>query len=214
MMKKKWWIAVPAAGVLTLGAFGVYGMGLFSAAPAVPAAGQGSVVEQLRPVAVAEAAAEVAAPEKSYVTYQEVKAKAFEQSGFKEKDITNYEIKFDSRGFMPIYQVEVETNAGGVDLQYDARTGELLGTQESTWRHTRTKKLIRDNKVIGDDKAMALALKDAGVTQESLDRYELKLRTKNNEMTYEVELHIGQQEYEYDIRASDGVILKKEYDMD
>ena len=214
MMKKKWWIAVPAAGVLTLGAFGVNGMGLFSAAPAVPAAGQGSVVEQLRPVAVAEAAAEVAAPEKSYVTYQEVKAKAFEQSGFKEKDITNYEIKFDSRGFMPIYQVEVETNAGGVDLQYDARTGELLGTQESTWRHTRTKKLIRDNKVIGDDKAMALALKDAGVTQESLDRYELKLRTKNNEMTYEVELHIGQQEYEYDIRASDGVILKKEYDMD
>ena len=213
-MKKKWWIAVPAAGVLTLGAFGVYGMGLFSAALAVPAAGQGSVVEQLRPVAVAEAAAEVAAPEKSYVTYQEVKAKAFEQSGFKEKDITNYEIKFDSRGFMPIYQVEVETNAGGVDLQYDARTGELLGTQESTWRHTRTKKLIRDNKVIGDDKAMALALKDAGVTQESLDRYELKLRTKNNEMTYEVELHIGQQEYEYDIRASDGVILKKEYDMD
>lgn len=213
-MKKKWWIAAPVAGVLTLGAFGVYGMGLFSAAPAVPAAGQGSVVEQLRPVAVAEAAAEVAAPEKSYVTYQEVKAKAFEQSGFKEKDITNYEIKFDSRGFMPIYQVEVETNAGGVDLQYDARTGELLGTQESTWRHTRTKKLIRDNKVIGDDKAMALALKDAGVTQESLDRYELKLRTKNNEMTYEVELHIGQQEYEYDIRASDGVILKKEYDMD
>lgn len=210
MMKKKWWIAAPVAGALTLGALGVYGMGWLPAPALTAEKGTVAVEREIRPPAVAEAAT----PEKTFVSYDEIRAKAFEQAGFRDEELTNYEIKFDSRGFLPTYNVDIETNVGGVDLQFDARTGELLGTQEKTWRHTRTKKLISDHAVIGDTKAMAIALKDAGVTLESLDRYELTLRTKHNEMTYEVELHIGQQEYEYDIRASDGAVLKKEYDAD
>lgn len=61
---------------------------------------------------------------------------------------------------------------------------------------------------------MALALKDAGLSLDDLDRYELELHTKRSELVYSIELKRGKEDYEYDLRATDGVILKKEAELD
>ena len=115
---------------------------------------------------------------------------------------------------MPTYRVELETNAGGKDIDFDAKTGEIIDVREKTWKHTRTKLVISDYTVIGDDQAMALALKDAGLSLDDLDRYELELHTKRSELVYSIELKRGKEDYEYDLRATDGVILKKEAELD
>lgn len=203
---KKWQIAIPAAGVLTFGALGFFGAGLFQEQPA--SAPLAAVERQLPSMAVAEAA------ETNFVSYDVIKAKAIAESGIKESELTNYEVKFDGRGYMPTYRVELETNAGGKDIDFDAKTGEIIDVREKSWKHTRTKLVISDYSVISDAQAMAIVLKDSGLSMDDLDRYELELRTKHSELVYLIELKRGTAEYEYDLRAADGVILKKETELD
>ena len=213
---KKWWIAAPIAGALTVGALAALGVGIFqgqttlhapalrTAAVTAPAAkGSDSLL-----LSVAEAATA------DFVSYDTIKVQAIAESGLNEGDLTNYEIKFDGRGYMPTYRVELETNAGGVNIDFDAKTGEIIGVAEKSWMHTRTKLVISDYNVIDDAQAMGIALRDAGLSMDDLDRYELELHTKRSELVYSIELKSDMKEYEYDLRAADGTILKRDTDFD
>ena len=199
----KWWIAAPVAGILAIGALGALGAGIFEGQTSLHASRQQALA----------ASAPLAEPTETSPLFSIAEAAAAE-SGLKERELTNYEIKFDGRGYMPTYRVELETNAGGKDIDFDAKTGEIIDVREKTWKHTRTKLVISDYTVIGDDQAMALALKDAGISLDDLDRYELELHTKRSELVYSIELKHGKEDYEYDLRAADGTILKKEADLD
>ena len=213
---KKWQMAAPVAGALSFGALAALGVGIFqgqtalhapvpqTAAVSAPAAwGRDSLF-----ISVAEAAAA------DFMSYDTIKVQAIAESGLREGDLTNYEIKFDGRGYMPTYRVELETNAGGVDIDFDAKTGEIIDVREKSWKHSRTKLVISDYDVIEDVEAMGIALEDADLSMDDLDRYELELHTKRGELVYSVELKHGTEEYEYDLRASDGTILKREIDFD
>lgn len=213
---KKWWIAAPVAGALTVGALGALGVGIFEMqtmlhAPALRTAGVAAPVAKGSDsllLSVAEAATA------DFVSYDTIKVQAIAESGLHEGDLTNYEIKFDGRGYMPTYRVELETNAGGVDIDFDAKTGEIIDVREKSWKHTRTKLIISDYNVIDDAQAMGIALEDAGLSMDDLDRYELELHTKRSELVYSIELKSGAKEYEYDLRATDGTILKSDTDFD
>ena len=213
---KKWQMAAPVAGALSFGALAALGVGIFqgqtalhapvpqTAAVCAPAAwGRDSLF-----ISVAEAAAA------DFMSYDTIKVQAIAESGLREGDLTNYEIKFDGRGYMPTYRVELETNAGGVDIDFDAKTGEIIDVREKSWKHSRTKLVISDYDVIEDVEAMGIALEDADLSMDDLDRFELELHTKRGELVYSVELKHGTEEYEYDLRASDGTILKREIDFD
>lgn len=213
---KKWQMAAPVAGALSFGALAALGVGIFqgqtalhapvpqTAAVSAPAAwGRDSLF-----ISVAEAAAA------DFMSYDTIKVQAIAESGLREGDLTNYEIKFDGRGYMPTYRVELETNVGGVDIDFDAKTGEIIDVREKSWKHSRTKLVISDYDVIEDVEAMGIALEDADLSMDDLDRFELELHTKRGELVYSVELKHGTEEYEYDLRASDGAILKREIDFD
>ena len=213
---KKWQMAAPVAGALSFGALAALGVGIFqgqtalhapvpqTAAVSAPAAwGRDSLF-----ISVAEAAAA------DFMSYDTIKVQAIAESGLREGDLTNYEIQFDGRGYMPTYRVELETNAGGVDIDFDAKTGEIIDVREKSWKHSRTKLVISDYDVIEDVEAMGIALEDADLSMDDLDRFELELHTKRGELVYSVELKHGTEEYEYDLRASDGTILKREIDFD
>ena len=166
---KKWQMAAPVAGALSFGALAALGVGIFqgqttlhapalrTAAVTAPAA-KGSDTPFL---SVAEAATA------DFVSYDTIKVQAIAESGLNEGDLTNYEIKFDGRGYMPTYRVELETNAGGVDIDFDAKTGEIIDVREKSWKHTRTKLVISDYDVIEDGEAMGIALEDDRLVRKS-----------------------------------------------
>ena len=65
---------------------------------------------------------------------------------------------------------------------------------------------------ITEDKAKEIALKDAGFTADQVKFTKCKLDYEDGVKVYEVEFVNGQKEYDYDINAANGSIVKKDID--
>lgn len=71
-----------------------------------------------------------------------------------------------------------------------------------------------DKAYIGEAKAQELALSHAGVTDSQISRLKIEMDVENGQMVYEVDFKAGGYEYEYEIGAVDGKIVKSEKDRD
>ncbi len=69
-------------------------------------------------------------------------------------------------------------------------------------------------KEIGEDKALEIAIKDAGVKKAELSNILVHLDVDDGRTEYDVEFHKGTTEYEYNIDAYTGDILEKDIDND
>lgn len=67
---------------------------------------------------------------------------------------------------------------------------------------------------IGEDKALKIALKDAGLSKKDVDYSNSHLDYDDGITKYEVQFRQGTKEYEYDIDAYTGAILDKDIDYD
>ena len=66
---------------------------------------------------------------------------------------------------------------------------------------------------IGNEKAKEIAFSKAGVTASSVTNLEVELDCDDGILIYEVEFNVGTNEYEYDINAKDGNIIKEDVDI-
>lgn len=71
---------------------------------------------------------------------------------------------------------------------------------------------ISENKSIGSENAIKFALKDAGYTEEQVRMLRSEFERENGQYVFEVDFIKDGVEYEYDILASDGTIVKKDVD--
>ena len=67
---------------------------------------------------------------------------------------------------------------------------------------------------ITEDEALAIALADSGLSEDSLTGTRVKTETQQGSLLYEVDLYAEAEAYEYEIDASDGEILDKDYDYE
>ncbi len=67
---------------------------------------------------------------------------------------------------------------------------------------------------ISDEEAKNIAFKDAGVTEEQVSQLSVHLDTDDGVTKWEVDFHVGQQEYDYDIDPATGAILKAKAEID
>lgn len=67
---------------------------------------------------------------------------------------------------------------------------------------------------IGKDAALSAALAHAGVTVDQLSRKDISLDEEDGRMVYEVDFQIGRTEYDYEIDALTGQVLKAEKELD
>lgn len=68
--------------------------------------------------------------------------------------------------------------------------------------------------VIGEEEAKRIAFEDAGVAEQDATLIKVELDIDDGVTKYEVEFHVGQTEYEYDIDATTGDIIRPSMDMD
>ena len=110
---------------------------------------------------------------------------------------------------------------------YDALVNENKGRQAERKNEKEIKTMSDTNKINDDvlesvsggmlteDEALAKALKHAGLKKDQVDFVKkVELDREHRTMVYEIKFYQGRFEYEYDVDAETGAILKFEKDRD
>ena len=131
---------------------------------------------------------------------------ALQDADLKTQDVHDLEIDREKN------HIEVEFEKDGKDYAYDihAQTREILNKEEPTPTAppaTEAKRLTRDE-------AIAIALAHAGLTKEQVRDLDAELDKERGVLLFEVDFECGAYEYEYEIHAETGAILKSEKDRD
>ena len=158
------------------------------------------------------------------VTYGEVnksqyigKDKALEialaKAGLKKSQISGYDVEFECDDGVITYDVEFYSGSVEYEFEIDATTGSILEYEtDGDGYESEYSESSRDSssKYIGRSKAKEIALAKAGLAASQIHDYEIEL----DDGEYEIDFKYQNMEYEVDIDARTGKILKfdKEYD--
>ena len=119
------------------------------------------------------------------------------------------------------YEVELHTAWGEFEYMVDAYTGEVLSGQRDLLSSaptaptgSETEKPSTPSGDIGYAKAKSIALNHAGVSEGAAYDMEVEPDDEDGVLLYEVSFKSGDMEYEYEIHASTGEILKYEAELD
>ena len=174
---------------------------------------------------------------KGYIGVDDAKTAAYAHAGVSASDVLYVETDFDSEHGVMVY--EVEFYAGSVEYEYDinALTGEVVkyeqeqtgnlagngsgnsgsgtGTGAGTGnQYGNGASSVDTGSFIGEAAAKAAALSDAGVSESEVTRLKCELDRDHGSYKYEIEFNVGRTEYEYEVDAYSGAILKAEQDYD
>ena len=176
------------------------------------------------------------ASDKAYIGEAEAKAAAVAHAGVKEAEITRYEVEMDyERGTM-VYEIEFHHNGREYDYDIDAVTGEVLWSeserdddyrsakqpqnsqnqqpQEQQNSQQQSKPAPAEDGYIGKEAAKAAALAHAGFSEAQVSRMKCELDREDGRVVYEIEFKCDGMEYEYEIDASSGSVLKYDKERD
>lgn len=108
------------------------------------------------------------------------------------------------------YEVEVKTHLGSYDYIVDAWSGEILKGPANIMDIPRPAQT--PSSIITQEEAQSIALANAGVNAKDALGLRVQLDYDDGIQTYEVDFRAGNIAYEYSIRASNGNILKVDWD--
>jgi len=152
-----------------------------------------------------------AATPKGLLTMEEAEAIAVKSVG---GTVTGIELDRELAG--DIYEVEVKSKGFEYDLDIDAKTGKVLRTDKDDNDDddfdnddSDDKVIVSDGKFITEKAAIKIAMKQAKGTVT-----EVKLDEDDGRVIYEIEIQDDKYDYDFDIDAISGEVLKFEKDRD
>lgn len=128
---------------------------------------------------------------------------------FTPRDVNGREVELFAHDGTTYAPIRAFAKAAGLRVDYDAETN--TARIETPDYAARTDPQAAE--YIGEDKALALALADAGVTAEDALVLKSALDWDDGRAVYEVEFCAADAEYDYDLDARTGAIVKKELDL-
>ena len=172
-----------------------------------------------------------------YIGETAAKEAALAHAGVSEADVCWLKSDFDRDDGVYIYELEFAANGVKYDYEINALTGEVVKfEQEQTGNQAGTGSGNSGSgtgtgagtgnqygnggagtgtgEFIGEAAAKAAALANAGVSESEVTRLKCELDREHGSYVYEVEFDVGRMEYEYEIDAYTGAILKAEHDYD
>ena len=117
------------------------------------------------------------------------------------------------------YEVEIRSQSGEeFEYKIDAYTGVILESKREAADGTEAP-VVQPSKPaaagdIGHAKAKSIALNHAGVSESKAYDLEIELDEEDGTLVYEVGFKAGNMEYDYEINAATGAILKHEAEID
>lgn len=163
-----------------------------------------------------------ATPKTDTISKAQAKEIALVNAGLKAEDVTFTKVKLETDD--GILQYEVDFNKGNYEYDYDidAKTGAVIDSDmdfeddlvvvKKDTTAKKTKKVKKDK--ISKEKALDIALKDAGFTKDDISYSVVEQDYEDGRQVYEVEFQKGQKEYTYDIGVKSGKIVDRDVDID
>ncbi len=149
------------------------------------------------------------------ITLDEAKSIALAHAGLTEVDVNFIKAEKDFDDGILSYEIEFYANNAEYEYDIDAKTGNILKAEKNDISIlTSQTPEAPVTKEITLDEAKAIALAHAGLTEIDVNFIKAEKDFDDGVLSYEIEFRKGNVEYEYDIDAKTGKILKAEFDTD
>ncbi len=112
----------------------------------------------------------------------------------------------DSKGNLYTFDTLKDLSINELNLLLASKNVEIKDTQKTGEAST--------SSYIGRDKAMEIALSHVGLSSTDVRALEVELDAENGKLVYEVEFKSGANEYDYEIDAKSGEIIKNHVEID
>lgn len=163
------------------------------------------------------------ASDKRYIGNDAAKQAALTHAGVAEADIRGFEIDMDLENGVMVYEIEFETVEYEYEYDINALDGAVVWQEKEPNRDDNGKPTVTPTPdapavstptLIGKDAAKAAALAHAGVSADSISGFKCELDRDHGAYIYEIEFKSGNCEFEYDINAETGAVVKFQKDLD
>jgi uncharacterized membrane protein YkoI len=208
-MKKLFSIVFALALVLTV----LAGCQASLSAPQPPAEPPANVVpldapvEPLPPAPPAQAATKLTADQALEI--------ALKDAGLTKEQIHDLDVELDNDGGAVHYDVDFEVNDKDYDYEIDAESGNILKKDvPKAPAAAPASASSSSSKNIGRTKARDIALKHAGLSASQVRDLEVELDKEGGKSHYDVDFEADGYDYDYEIDAESGKILKSRKEKD
>lgn len=155
---------------------------------------------------------------------EEALALALRHAGIQADQAQRVRAEADWEDGRAVYEVEFVADGYEYEYEVDAYTGEIVKSErekarpprQSTARPKATAKPTAKDaaETIGRDDALSAALKNAGISPDDAGQVKVEKDREDGRTVYEVEFKADGYEYEYEIDAATGAVLKQEKERD
>lgn len=139
---------------------------------------------------------------------------ALADAGFSESEVTMRGVKYEREHGRAVYDIEFVAGGTKYDYDIDALSGEIVSLHRKGGYSGHGGSAQSSGDYIGIEKAKSIALAHAKVSEADVRELEVDLDRESGRMVYEVSFEARRMEYEYEIDAVTGEILRWESDRD
>lgn len=154
------------------------------------------------------------ASSKGYIGEERAEELAFEISEMSPEEVHHIKVSMDYNEGRVTYEVEFYKEQNKYEYEFDAQTAELL-EWESEWKNQELlekelDELDRSQNVqgIGSEQALQIACDDAGISHGEIVFEKVAPVYENGREFYDIEFNTEEYEYDYEIDAATGDIIK------
>ena len=152
------------------------------------------------------------------ITEEQAKEIAASHAGVAVADLTFHSVSLEEDDGRRVYDVEFYSGSTEYDYEIDAATGDILSYDNDVENFSIPQQSAQNpqgaatGSYIGEDAAKAAALQRAGLTEDQVRWEKCELDEDDGRFSYELEFSSGQHEYECEVEAFTGEIVKFEQD--
>ena len=140
------------------------------------------------------------------LTEEEAKQIALSKINKKQDEITFTKVQIDRENGKTVYDIYIQDNMKEYEMSIDVETKEIIAYKENN----KNSNPIENKKYIGIEKAKEIVLNHAKLTNNQANFNKIELDVDYNIATYEIEFYYNYYEYDYEINALTGEIIKYE----
>ena len=153
----------------------------------------------------------------TYIGKDAAKKEALRHAKVSEDSIYDYSCKLDHEHGIMIYEIEFKSDGKEFDYDIDALTGTVVRYEkerDDDAKRNATKDKSSEETYIDAEEAKTIALSHAGVNTDSIYDFSCKLDHEHGKYVYEVEFKADRYEYDYEVDAISGDVIKSEKEFD